>query len=267
MSGSWRRRGSSPCPPPSPAELGRADPADGVQQPRYCAESSARRAEGAEATMAFLRQHIRHVIYIVKENRTYDQVLGDLEVGDGDPKLAVFGRAITPNLHAMARASSSTSTTSSIVASSSNTGLELVDRGAHQRLDRAASAPGELRDPRPAVRPGRREPQRQRRLRNHGRSAGRPMIAQSRQPTRKHAAGPATWPRLDGPGGDVGTGATSGIARMRAGISASATGASTATWRSTTKRPPVPYQIAAAASARPWKTRPPRCSTPPRPRR
>jgi phospholipase C len=67
---------------------------------RYAARSHA--GEG-EATMAFLRQHIRHVIYIVKENRTYDQVLGDLEVGDGDPKLTVFGRAMTPNQHALAR--------------------------------------------------------------------------------------------------------------------------------------------------------------------
>jgi DNA-binding beta-propeller fold protein YncE len=55
------------------------------------------------AKIAFLRAHIRHVIYIVKENRTYDQVLGDLEVGDGDPDLAVFGRAMTPNQHALAR--------------------------------------------------------------------------------------------------------------------------------------------------------------------
>ena len=54
-------------------------------------------------TMAFLRARIRHVIYIVKENRTYDQVLGDLEVGNGDPNLAIFGRAMTPNLHALAR--------------------------------------------------------------------------------------------------------------------------------------------------------------------
>jgi DNA-binding beta-propeller fold protein YncE len=53
-------------------------------------------------TMAFLHRHIRHVIYVVKENRTYDQVLGDLPVGNGDPSLALFGRAITPNLHAMA---------------------------------------------------------------------------------------------------------------------------------------------------------------------
>jgi DNA-binding beta-propeller fold protein YncE len=58
---------------------------------------------GDRAKMAFLRAHIHHVIYIVKENRTYDQILGDLEVGNGDPRLAVFGRAMTPNFHALAR--------------------------------------------------------------------------------------------------------------------------------------------------------------------
>jgi DNA-binding beta-propeller fold protein YncE len=56
-----------------------------------------------EQVMSVLRDKIRHVIFIVKENRTYDQVLGDLEVGDGDPKLAVFGKALTPNQHAIAR--------------------------------------------------------------------------------------------------------------------------------------------------------------------
>jgi len=55
------------------------------------------------AKLAFIKSHIRHVIYVVKENRTYDQVLGDLEVGDGDPHLAVFPRAMTPNQHALAR--------------------------------------------------------------------------------------------------------------------------------------------------------------------
>ncbi|HTU71724.1 MAG TPA: hypothetical protein VMF11_15585 [Candidatus Baltobacteraceae bacterium] len=45
---------------------------------------------------------IKHVIYIIKENRTYDQVLGDLPQGDGDPKLAWFGQKITPNEHALA---------------------------------------------------------------------------------------------------------------------------------------------------------------------
>lgn len=55
------------------------------------------------AKFAFLRSHIRHVIYIIKENRTYDQVLGDLEVGNGDPRLTEFPEAITPNFHALAR--------------------------------------------------------------------------------------------------------------------------------------------------------------------
>ncbi|MEZ5979357.1 MAG: bifunctional YncE family protein/alkaline phosphatase family protein [Planctomycetota bacterium] len=46
---------------------------------------------------------IRHVVYVIKENRTYDQVLGDLPEGNGDPRLCVFGERITPNLHALAR--------------------------------------------------------------------------------------------------------------------------------------------------------------------
>jgi len=53
--------------------------------------------------MAHLRQRIQHVIYIVKENRTYDQVLGDLEVGDGEPDLNLFPEPVTPNHHALAR--------------------------------------------------------------------------------------------------------------------------------------------------------------------
>lgn len=46
--------------------------------------------------------HIKHVIYVIKENRTYDQILGDLKQGNGDPQLAIFGRAMTPNQHRMA---------------------------------------------------------------------------------------------------------------------------------------------------------------------
>ena len=47
---------------------------------------------------------IKHVIYIIKENRTYDQIFGDLsqdgkQVGNGDPSLTMFGKTITPNLH------------------------------------------------------------------------------------------------------------------------------------------------------------------------
>jgi YVTN family beta-propeller protein len=52
--------------------------------------------------MAELKKHIKHVIYIVKENRTYDQVLGDLGKGNGDPSLTLFGAAITPNQHTLA---------------------------------------------------------------------------------------------------------------------------------------------------------------------
>jgi YVTN family beta-propeller protein len=46
---------------------------------------------------------IKHVFYIIRENRTYDQVLGDLTEGNGDPKLAIFGKDITPNAHAIAQ--------------------------------------------------------------------------------------------------------------------------------------------------------------------
>ena len=46
---------------------------------------------------------IKHVFMIVKENRTYDQVLGDMPEGNGDPSLAQFGEQVTPNGHALAR--------------------------------------------------------------------------------------------------------------------------------------------------------------------
>ena len=50
---------------------------------------------------------IKHVIYIIRENRTYDQLLGDLavdgqKVGNGDPSLTMYGAATTPNLHKLA---------------------------------------------------------------------------------------------------------------------------------------------------------------------
>ena len=48
------------------------------------------------------RSGIKHVIYIVKENRTYDQVLGDVPAGNGEPSLALFGQSVTPNEHALA---------------------------------------------------------------------------------------------------------------------------------------------------------------------
>lgn len=44
---------------------------------------------------------IKHVVYIIRENRTYDQVLGDLTRGDGDSSLVMYGRDVTPNTHAL----------------------------------------------------------------------------------------------------------------------------------------------------------------------
>ncbi|MEX0714789.1 MAG: bifunctional YncE family protein/alkaline phosphatase family protein [Pirellulales bacterium] len=44
----------------------------------------------------------KHVLYIIKENRTYDQVFGDVERGEGDPELCIFGREVTPNHHKLA---------------------------------------------------------------------------------------------------------------------------------------------------------------------
>jgi YVTN family beta-propeller protein len=46
---------------------------------------------------------IRHVVYVIKENRTYDQVLGDLPQGNGDARLCIFGERVTPNQHELAR--------------------------------------------------------------------------------------------------------------------------------------------------------------------
>ena len=46
---------------------------------------------------------IKHVVYIIKENRTYDQVLGDVGLGNSDPSLTIFGERVTPNQHKMVR--------------------------------------------------------------------------------------------------------------------------------------------------------------------
>jgi YVTN family beta-propeller protein len=46
---------------------------------------------------------IKHVFLIIRENRTYDQVLGDVKAGNGDPSLTVFGKNVTPNAHALVK--------------------------------------------------------------------------------------------------------------------------------------------------------------------
>ena len=56
-----------------------------------------------EFVFSRLRERVKHVIYIVKENRTYDQILGDLDRGNGDPSLTQFGAQVTPNFHEISR--------------------------------------------------------------------------------------------------------------------------------------------------------------------
>jgi len=63
--------------------------------------SNARLRSPADRMM--VRPPIRHVVYIIRENRTYDQVFGDVRQGNGDPSLAIFDDSITPNAHAIAR--------------------------------------------------------------------------------------------------------------------------------------------------------------------
>ncbi|HEY1468630.1 MAG TPA: bifunctional YncE family protein/alkaline phosphatase family protein [Candidatus Acidoferrum sp.] len=63
-----------------------------------------RPSERDRDVMEFLHSKIKHVIYVVKENRTFDQILGDLGNGsNGDPSLALFGELVTPSFHRMAR--------------------------------------------------------------------------------------------------------------------------------------------------------------------
>ena len=69
---------------------------------RYTTRVARANGWSAAARTAASYPPIEHVIYIIKENRTYDQVLGDLSAGDGDTSLVFFPRAISPNHHALA---------------------------------------------------------------------------------------------------------------------------------------------------------------------
>ena len=62
------------------------------------------RFDGDPGRIAFAQgtNPIHHVIYVIKENRTYDQILGDLKVGNGDPSLTIYGADVTPNEHKLA---------------------------------------------------------------------------------------------------------------------------------------------------------------------
>jgi len=66
-------------------------------------ETNALRGNGDRVPFAGGENKIRHVIYIIKENRTYDQVFGDIAEANGDPSLTMYGEDITPNQHRLAR--------------------------------------------------------------------------------------------------------------------------------------------------------------------
>ena len=93
-----RKAGLLSLPVPSPKELAAL-----TRQVLFNNGAHDRYDDRGERTMDFLRKRIKHVIYIVKENRTYDQVLGDLEKGNGDPSLMMFPEPISPNHHQLAR--------------------------------------------------------------------------------------------------------------------------------------------------------------------
>jgi len=92
------KAGLQSFPPPSPPQLATLT-AQVATNNRFSYTDSANDI----AIMAAVRDQVKHVIFIIKENRTYDQVLGDLEVGNGDPALAEFGERYTPNQHNLAR--------------------------------------------------------------------------------------------------------------------------------------------------------------------
>ena len=92
------KAGFQTVPVPEDEELGSLT-AKVVGNNHYFEELSGEQQE----TMAKLHKKIHHVIYNIKENRTNDQILGDLEVGNGDPSLTMYPEANTPNLHNIAR--------------------------------------------------------------------------------------------------------------------------------------------------------------------
>jgi YVTN family beta-propeller protein len=81
---------------------GRNDLTQLTQQVAQNNNYASNQGQPANDVMQFLHGHIKHIIYIVKENRTYDQILGDLNKGNGDPSIVVYPQPITPNQHALA---------------------------------------------------------------------------------------------------------------------------------------------------------------------
>ena len=74
-----------------------------VEFSKQVADRNAARGNTDKVSFTSGENKIKHVIYIIKENRTYDQVFGDLGVGDSDPSVTMYGADITPNQHALAK--------------------------------------------------------------------------------------------------------------------------------------------------------------------
>ena len=131
----------------------------------YGQESDARDRQ----VMEFLRRRIKHVIYVIKENRTFDQVLGDLTNGaKADPALAQFGAALTPNSHNLAN--QFVTLDNFMNPGRRQHGRLVVGPPGPRDDDRGDHAANQLRrrEPRPLVRERRSEPQRPRELAHRG---------------------------------------------------------------------------------------------------
>jgi DNA-binding beta-propeller fold protein YncE len=114
IEGSKSRRLSKPATYIGTLVYGSLASLDAAEIEKNLAESTATvlasnrmKAEAEKIAFAGGANPIKHVIYIIKENRTYDQVFGDLKVdgkpvGNGDASLAMYGAAVTPNLHRLA---------------------------------------------------------------------------------------------------------------------------------------------------------------------
>jgi YVTN family beta-propeller protein len=79
-----------------------ADLTDTVIRDNHLDDLAARQNDNPLADIGLKAGKIKHIVYIIKENRTYDQVLGDDARGNGDPSLVLFGKDVTPNEHALA---------------------------------------------------------------------------------------------------------------------------------------------------------------------
>ena len=141
--------------------------------------------------MAFLRKRIKHVIYVVKENRTYDQIHGDLPRGNGDPSLAILS-PYSPNHQKLATPVRAARQLLRLGRDLEHR-LELDHRRARHRLHREDLA-GELRRARASPTTGRAATATSTSSPAHG---GRATGRQPGHPARPRPAAPAppTWPR------------------------------------------------------------------------